>query len=177
MPAGLILKHLYPKQIFSIQLLGANMRRAYYPSSNPDEWDRYLDGRMDEIFRRNGNKPVGFDITELPFSDISEGDFYMFWERGKRDEFKAKYPKCYEKVGDYLADKKISDANDGYIFLKPLAQYEGATLCEKFLDEAFMERISKRMEEKITHQKLYELILEYRPVMGKSLEKLIEQEQ
>ena len=177
MPAGLLLKHLYPRQIFSIQLLGANMRRAYYPSPNPGEWDRYLDGRMDEIFRRNGNEPVGFDITEPPFSDIREGDFYMFWERGKKGEFKAKYPKCYDKVGDYLADRKISDANDGFIFLKPLALYEGATLCEKFLDDAFLERISKRAEEEITRTKLYELLLEYRPVMGKSLKKLIEKEQ
>ena len=177
LPAGLLLKTLYPELVFSIELWGSNKDRAYYPSTNPDDWDRFLDGKMDEIFRRNGNNPVGFDITELPFSNIREGDYYMFWERGNRETFKKEYPKCYEKIGDTV-DRKISDSNDGYIFLKPLDQYEGATVCEKFFDDAFMERVSKRRNGKIkTTKGLYEYLLKIRPIMGKSLKKLIEIEE
>ena len=177
LPAGQLLKILYPKLVFSIELYGANKDRDYYPSTNPEDWDRYLDGKMDEIFRRNGNRPVGFDITEPPFSNIREGDYYMFWERGNRENFMKEYPKCYEKIGD-IANRKISDGNDGYIFLKPLDQYEGATVCEKFFDDAFMERVSKRKQGKIkTKKELYEYLLKIRPIMGKSLKKLIEKEQ
>ena len=172
--AGHLLKILYPKLIFSIELYGANKDRSYYPSTNPDEWDRYLDGRIDEIFRRNGNEPVGFDIIEPPFSNIREGDYYMFWERGNREYFKENFPKCFEKIGE-IADRTISTSNDGYIFLKPLDRYEGATVCEKFFDKAFMERISKRRSRKIkTKKELYEFLLKIRPVMGKSLKKLME---
>lgn len=174
LPAGLLLKILYPKLIFSIELYGANKDRAYYPSTNPDDWDRYLDGKMDEIFRRNGNKPVGFDITEPPFSNIREGDYYMFWERENRDNFKKDFPKCFAKIGD-IADRKISDSNDGLIFLQPLYQYEGATVCENFFNDAFMKRISKRENGKIkTKKELYEYLLKIRPIMGKSLNQLIE---
>jgi hypothetical protein len=174
LPAGQLLKILYPKLVFSIELYGANKDRDYYPSTNPEDWDRYLDGKMDEIFRRNGNRPVGFDITEPPFSNIREGSYYMFWERGNRETFKKEYPKCFEKIGD-IADRKISASNDGIIFLKQLAQYKGATVYEKFFDDKFVERISKRRGGKIkTKKELYEYLLKIRPVMGESLIKLMD---
>lgn len=81
LPAGALLKILYPKLIVSIKLWGSNMDRTYYPSTNPDDWDRFLDGKIDEVFRRNGNKPVGFDITASPFSNINTLDFFMFFKR------------------------------------------------------------------------------------------------
>jgi hypothetical protein len=175
MSAGKILKSLYPALVFSIELYGANKDRAYYPGTNPEEWDRYLDGRMDEIFRRNGNRPVGFDIKQPPFSEISEGDYYMFWERGNRERFREKYPKCYEKIGD-TGNRKISDSNDGLIFLRPLSEYQGAEICEKFFDDVFMERIIKRRNGKLKSRKeLFEFLLKIRPVMGECLERLIEE--
>jgi uncharacterized iron-regulated protein len=174
--AGQILKILYPQLVYSVELYGANKDRAYYPSTNPELWDRYLDGKMDEIFRRNGNRPVGFDITVPPFSNIREGDYYMFWERGKSEIFKKEYPKCFEKIRD-IANRIISDSNDGIIFLKPLEKYEGATVSEIFFDDTFMQRISKRAGETITKKDLYEYLLKIRPILGKSLQKLLELEE
>jgi hypothetical protein len=176
LPAGALLKILYPKLIFSIKLWGANMDRAYYPSTNPDDWDRFLDGKIDEVFRRNENKPVGFDITRPPFSNINTLDFFMFFKREKKEKFKKEFPKCYEKVADDF-DVKLSKIFDGYIFLKPLEQYEGASIIENFFDDEFMKRISKRKEGKITTKKeLYEYLLKIRPIMGKNLRELIAKE-
>jgi len=173
MPAGLLLKILYPKQIFSIKLWGANMDRAYYPSTNPEDWDRFLDGKIDEVFRRNRNKPVGFDVTQPPFSNILVLDFCMFFDEEK---FKKEFPKCYEKIEDDL-DRKLGEIFDGYIFLKSLELYEGASIIENFFDVEFMKRISKREEGKInTKKELYEFLLKIRPIMGKNLKELIAKE-
>lgn len=176
LPAGALLKILYPKLIFSIKLWGSNMDRSYYPSTNPDDWDRFLDGKIDEVFRRNGNKAVGFDIKQPPFSNINTFDFFMFFEREKKEKFIKEFPKCYEKIADDI-ERRLGDIFDGYIFLKPLEQYEGASIIENFFDDEFMKRISKRKEGKITTKKeLYEYLLKIRPIMGKHLRELIAKE-
>lgn len=165
LPAGLLLNILYPKLIFCIQLYGANKDRNYYPSTNPEEWDRYWDGKMDEIFRRNDNKPVGFDITEPPFANIRDGDFFMFWERENRENFKKNFPKCVEKIGN-IADRSLSDSWDGIIFLKPLEEYEGVELMEEFFTEEFMAEICKRFKKVITKKALVNYIYKRRPILG-----------
>jgi hypothetical protein len=175
LPAGALLKILYPKLIFSIKLWGSNMDRSYYPSTNPEDWDRFLDGKIDELFRRNGNRPIGFDITQPPFSNIRTLDFFMFFEREKKEKFIKEFPKCYEKVADDI-DVKLSKIFDGFIFLKPLEQYEGASIIENFFDDEFMKRISKRAEEEVTRKELYEYLLKIRPIMGKHLQELIAKE-
>lgn len=175
LPAGALLKILYPKLIFSIKLWGSNMDRTYYPSTNPDDWDRFLDGKIDEVFRRNGNKAVGFDIKQPPFSNINTLDFFMFFEREKKEKFIKEFPKCYEKIADDI-DVKLSKIFDGYIFLKPLEQYEGASIIENFFDDEFMKVVSKREEEEVTRKELYEYLLKIRPIMGKHLRELIAKE-
>ena len=79
--------------------------RGYFYNEETGDCLRNLDGRMDEIFRRNQNQPVGFDITEPPFSNTRGGDYFMFWERGNREKFKKNFPNVLRKLEIFPTDK------------------------------------------------------------------------
>jgi hypothetical protein len=158
-PAGSLLKTLYPDKVFSIKLHGAFTGRKYYPSPDPQDWDRIWNGRMDNIFKKKGHRPVGFDLVE-PLFAINAVDYFGFWKDKKRATF----------VLPYLENLTIDHMFDGYIFLKPLEEYRGATIIPGYFDDDFFREVQRRVKgqaEFPTKKELYELICDLRPVLRK----------
>jgi hypothetical protein len=59
---------------------------------------------------------------------------------------------------------------DGYIFIKPLEEYKGATIIPGYFDDAFFEEVRQRSEGQIefpTKKDLYEYLCKLRPVLKK----------
>jgi hypothetical protein len=158
-PAASLLKILYPDKVFSIKLHGASTGKEYYPSSDPKDWNRIWNGRLDAIFKKFNNKPIGFDLVS-PIFAINAIEFFGYWE----DKDWAAF------VLPYLKDLTIDRMFDGYIFLKPLDKYRGATIIPRYFDEAFFHEVQQRVKgqaEFPTRKDLYEFICKLRPVLKK----------
>jgi hypothetical protein len=158
-PCGSFLKILYPDRVFSIKLHGASTGKKYYPSPDPKDWDRVWNGRLDEIFKKFNNKPIGFDLVS-PIFTINAIEFFGYWKDEDMEAF----------VLPYLKDLTIDRMFDGYIFLKPLEEYRGATIIPGYFDQAFFHEIQQRVtgQAKFPARKdLYEFICKLRPVLSK----------
>jgi hypothetical protein len=156
--AGSLLKILYPDKVFSIKLHGASTGNKYYPSPDPKDWDRVWNGRLDGIFKSIGNKPAGFDLA-LPIFAINAIEFFGYW-KDKESAF----------ILPYLKDLTIDRMFDGYIFLKPLEEYRGATIIPGYFDDVFFHEVQQRVKgqaEFPTKKDLYEFICKLRPVLRK----------
>jgi hypothetical protein len=82
---------------------------------------------IEEIMEQNGNKPIGFDITNSPFSPLVDDAVFYF-----------RYP----------VHKTFSDMLQGIIFLKPINELSKVTWIEGFINDHNFEKaigIAKRM--------------------------------
>lgn len=157
--AGSLLKILYPDKVFSIKLHGAFTGKEYYPSPDPKDWDRVWNGRLDQIFDKINNKPVGFDLLD-PIFAINAIEFFGYWKDMDWAAF----------ILPYLENLTIDRMFDGYIFMKPLEEYRGATIIPGYFDEAFFKEVQRRSEGQVefpTKKDLYEYLCKLRPVLRK----------
>jgi len=76
------------------------------------------DGIIDAFMHSDSSYPVGFDLTEGPFGEISIGD--------------AVYRHGYK-------NPKLRDFCDGWIYTKPLSEYEGVTPIANWVNESNLE--------------------------------------
>ena len=70
----------------------------------------------------------------------------------------------------YLENLTIDRMFDGYIFMKPLEEYRGATIIPGYFDDAFFKEVQRRSEgqvEFLTKKDLYEYLCKLRPVLRK----------
>ncbi|MDR1056762.1 MAG: hypothetical protein LBL90_13330 [Prevotellaceae bacterium] len=169
---GFLLKTLYPDMVFTIKLWGGLMgSNGYIVIPEPKKWERVYNGKIDEAFKANGNKPVAFDIDKPPFSEITVVKFYKISEetlsRGEDRSLGCPYNK----------NILLEDDIDGIIFFKPVEEFSGATVYGKFFDDEFMKLIEKRTDGKVkTRKDVFEYIKDQHPILGESLDKLIEKE-
>jgi hypothetical protein len=75
-------------------------------------------GVIDAVMLAAGPKPVGFDLDDGPFGDLGAAD--------------AVYQHGYESF-------RLADFADGWIYTKPLSQYEGVTPIAGWVDEDNLE--------------------------------------
>lgn len=168
--AGRILKMLYPSLVFTVELWGPLMgRNGYINSSDDFTWKPLYDGSVDVAFSKNQNKPIGFDIANSPLAEIEIGAFYHYTSTSEYDP----------KTGNpYNPKEKLENQIDGIIFFKPIKEYTGSSVYEKFFDEEFLKRIEKRTKGEVkTRKQLYKLIKEEHPILSESLDSLILKEQ
>lgn len=157
-PCGSFLKILYPDKVFSIKLHGASTGKKYYPSPYPKDWDRVWNGRLDDIFRKINNQPIGFDLS-APIFAINAIEFFGYC---KDEELAFIFP--------YIKDLTIDHMFDGYIFMKPLEEYKGATIIPGYFDDAFFREVQRRTEGQVefpSKKDLYEYLCKLRPVLRK----------
>ncbi len=116
---GRILYNQYGGQIFQICLhtnhFGIEVLTGGKPTSKP-----ILTDFIEDLLRRNWNKPVGFDIENSPFANLRDRKSYYF-----------------------AFQKKVvfSDIAQGYIFLKPLAKLSKIRWVNGFIDESNFEKV------------------------------------
>jgi hypothetical protein len=145
--AGFLLKSLYPHLVFSIKLWGGLMgSNGYNKTYEPIKWERLYNGTIDEAFKINHNKPVGFDIDKSPFSQIPVTEFYKTSnETLNRSDNRL--------VGSpYNKSILLKDDADGIIFFKPVEEFTGATIYQNFFDDDFIKLINKRTDGKVTNR-------------------------
>jgi hypothetical protein len=88
------------------------------------ELTKPMNGMIDEVFSKNGNKPVGFDIKESPFENLLiEASYY---NNNKNRLFK--------------------NICNGYIFLVPFERYEALTCMLDFLRKTNLQDTRKYSE-------------------------------
>jgi len=88
----------------------------------PKKYDYPVDGAVDSIMREFTEKRFGFDIIDSPFGALSDSD--ALYSAGRRNF-------------------TFRDFCDGYIFLKPFAEYEGCSVDPLFITkENFKEAVS-----------------------------------
>jgi hypothetical protein len=156
---GSYLKTLYPDKVFSIKLHGASTGEKYYPTPYPKNWDRVWNGRLDDIFKKINSKPIGFDLSD-PIFAINAIEFFSYWKNWDWAAF----------IFPYIEDLTINQMFDGYIFIKPLEEYKGATIIPGYFDDDFFEEVRRRsegQEEFPTKKDLYEYLCKLRPVLKK----------
>lgn len=73
-----------------------------------------VDGVIDALLYDSDLKPVGFDVVGTPFGELGSKDSY--------------YSQGYEPF-------KLKVFCDGYIYTKPISQYQGVMTDEKFINE------------------------------------------
>lgn len=141
---------------------------GYIPVSDFSNWERLLDGEIDEAFKDNGNKPVAFDIENSPFSKIKVADYFQ------TSELTLERANNYLSGSPYNREDLLKEQIDGIIFFKPVEDYSGATVYDKFFDDNFMEKIEMRTDGKIkTRKQLYEIMKSQRPILSTGLDVLI----
>ncbi|MBU0985045.1 MAG: ChaN family lipoprotein [candidate division Zixibacteria bacterium] len=93
-----------------------NLHAPWPPAGSFSGYTYPVDGVIDALMAELGTEyyPVGFDIVGSPFASLTATQSY--WGNGK-DDF---------TLGDYC---------DGYIFTRPLSQYDGVTVAEGFYHE------------------------------------------
>ncbi len=79
-----------------------------------DEKSAYypVGGAIDRVLLDRGNRPVGFDTQETPFGTLGDD-------------------RCSYGLGDARFD--LATICDGYVFLKPLVDFEGCTVDPEFI--------------------------------------------
>ncbi len=115
------------------------------------------------VWKENKNhprrKPVGFDLS-TPLFAINAIEFFGYWKGRDWAAF----------VLPYLKDLTIDHMFDGYIFLKPLGEYRGATIIPGYFDDVFFREVQRRSEGLVefpTKKDLYEFLCKLRPVLRK----------
>lgn len=83
-----------------------------------------VNGKIDSVMNIFNNKPVGFDVINSPFGELTSDDSY--YQNG--------YPNF-----------TLKQFCDGYIFLKPIKEYERTTWEKGFIDESNIEALRKFM--------------------------------
>jgi hypothetical protein len=83
-----------------------------------DEMVHPADGIIDALMLAEGPRPVGFDIRGGPFGELQIED--------------AVYRFGYQ-------DLRLGDFCDGWIYTKPISEYEGVTPIENWIDEGNLE--------------------------------------
>jgi len=113
---------LYEKYGDRVLQVGLHMRyasdRKKYPSLIPF---------IEEIMEQNGNKPIGFDIENSPFSPLVDDAVFYF---------------------QHPVHKTLSDIVQGIIFLKPIKELNKTTWIDGFINEEYFEKavgIAKKM--------------------------------
>lgn len=113
--AGNIVYREAPGRVFLISL------HAPWPTKESfNEHALPMGGVIDEVLAKYG-RPAGFDVRGTPFGRLRDGKTY--------------YSAGYE-------DFSLEDMVDGYIFQKPIGDYEGVTVDPQFVtDENFSEAV------------------------------------
>lgn len=118
---GNILYEKYGSRIFQIclHLRHSGPGRQMKQSSSLEP---VLHHFMEHVFKKNSNKPVGFDVENSPFADLRDKGSYRF---------------------TFQKDVVFSDIARGYIFLKPIENLSHVTWIDGFIDESNFERARK----------------------------------
>ena len=163
--AGKILSVLYPYKVFTIKLWGGLMgSNGYIPTADDFRWERCGDGLADEVFRCNGNRPVGFDITGSPFADILVSDFFHFQYSERM--------LCKNNGSPHRADESLGDRIDGIIFFRPVNEFSIPHIEPKMFDNTFLKRINKRTKGEVqTLSDVYHYIKKGHPTMAEECDK------
>jgi hypothetical protein len=115
---GHILHKRYGGRIFQIclhqQHFGTEVLTGGKPTSKP-----VLIGFMEDLLRKNQNKPIGFDIENSPFANLRDRKSYYF---------------------AFQNEVVFSDIAQGYIFLKPIRKLRKMTWVKGFIDQSNFER-------------------------------------
>ncbi|MDR2911550.1 MAG: hypothetical protein LBV47_09365 [Bacteroidales bacterium] len=170
--AGFLLKTLYPELVCTVKLWGGLMgSNGYVSVPDSEKWERVYNGTIDEAFKKNGNKPVAFDIDKSPFGEVTVVAFY------KTSEQTLSRAEDRLVASPYNRNILLKDDIDGIIFFKPVEEFSATTVYGKFFDEEFVKLIKNRTEGVVkTRKQVFELIKKDHPVMSESLDKLIEKE-
>ncbi|SFG51370.1 hypothetical protein SAMN05216383_11815 [Prevotella sp. KH2C16] len=164
--AGKILKTLYPRKVFSIKLWGGLMgSNGYMPSNDSFRWQRCGDGKADEAFERNGNKPLGFDIADSPFADMKVNDYFHFSYTEQMLSTTNGSP--------FREAETLKDRIDGIIFLHSVSKFTIPHIEPSVFNDAFIRRIGKRTGGSVKSlADVYALIQEKHPTLAPEIERL-----
>jgi len=98
-----------------------------WPDSNWQDWVYPADGVIDALlYNEPGLRPVGFDLAGTPFGELG----------GKGSG--------YEKGYQPFSLKLFAD---GYIYTKPISQYQGVTADEKFITTSNFNRAVEQLDD------------------------------
>jgi len=116
---GRILYKQYGDQIFQICLHTNHFGTEVVTGGKPTSKPMFTDF-IEDLLRKNRNKPVGFDIENSPFANLRDRKSYYF---------------AFQK------EVVFSDIAQGYVFLKPLAKLSKITWINGFIDESNFEKV------------------------------------
>lgn len=169
---GHLLKASYPDQVSLIELWGARMGSlGYDPRPDEKRWERLYGGILDEAFRLNGDRPVGFDLEGPALDTLTVARLFSAPEAYDAWDARA------DKGSPARKDALLRDYVDGILFIGPVERFSGATVIADLFDDAFVERIAARTDGKrATRRAIYEYIRELHPILSESLDELIAQE-
>ena len=122
---GFILHRKYDDRIFDISV----HKWHFSPSlvNGTAEPRSPLGGLLEDVFKANENKPIGFDVIDSPFAALRDSNDYFF---------------AYQK---YVI---FSDVAQGYVFLKPLKELNKITWAKGFINEENFEVLKKFLTRK-----------------------------
>ncbi|MBC5993446.1 hypothetical protein [Pontibacter cellulosilyticus] len=87
-------------------------------------WGRVDNGKWDQAFKANGNKPIGFDIKDTPFGQTKfEGN---------------QSQKAHSSM-------QMQDVNDGIVFLAPLENLRKSATTDIFITDDFVKELERRI--------------------------------
>lgn len=171
--AGYLLKAMYPDQVCLLELWGARMdSNGYTPRMDEKRWERLYGGVFDDAFRRNGNRPVGFDLAGPAFDTLTVARHFA-----ATPEAYDRWDARADKGAPYRKSDRLCDYVDGIVFFRPVETFSGATVIGELYDKAFVERVCARTGGKYpTRRAIYEYIRESHPILSESIDALIKKE-
>ncbi len=115
---GGILHKRYGERIFQICLHQQHLVPEMFTGGKPGAPPVLID-RMEELLRKTGNKPAGFDIENSPFARLRDRRS-LYFAVDEMDGF--------------------ADVTQGYVFLKPLQNLHKVTWVDGFINETNFEK-------------------------------------
>ncbi len=103
----------------------------YFPALEPGKHVQPAGGLIEKVMRENDDQPVGFDLKNTDLGEINDHSQLALG----RDVFKLK------------------DLTDGYIFLKPLQQRQGARVDKRYLNGKTLEDVLANFPDPNWHEK------------------------
>jgi hypothetical protein len=111
--------HTFPDERFGGVLHKKYGDRIFWACLHHQHSDRLI-AFLEELFAKNENKAIGFDVSDSPFENLRDNTSPYF---------------------KFMKDSTFSQLSHGYVFLKPVARLKRITWVEGFVDDSNFERI------------------------------------